>query len=111
MDPKKIILAFLAIIAALLATTGASAFSGFPARDYPSNQYGFGSTYYDGPWGERMVYGGPGFFPNFYGSYPYGYRTYGYIYTPADMSMSYGGGWGRGYASYSGYGYYAAGPY
>jgi hypothetical protein len=95
---KKLLLILLVLAMALFATS-VHANSGFPARDYPFNQYGYDSTYYNGPWGERMVYGSYGYFPNFYGQYPYGYRTYGYMYTPNDLRYG-----NTGMGSYVSYG-------
>jgi|GEM_PF-3666943 len=82
---RTVLMSVVALLAILLTTLNAFAYSGFPARDYPRNQYGYESTYYSGPWGETMVYGAYGYFPNFNGNAPYGYRTYGYQYTPWDM--------------------------
>lgn len=91
MDKRKIAVAIFALVALLLTVSSAWAFSSFPGPTYPGNQYGFESTYYRGPWGERMVYGSYGYFPNFYGYKPYGYRTYGAQYTP--WNMRYGRTW------------------
>ena len=85
MNLKHRALVLIGIILVLLTTSSALAFSGFPATEYPGNQYGFEARYYSGPWGERMVYGAHGYFPNWHGYRPYGYRTYGYMYTPSDM--------------------------
>lgn len=86
MNSKTLLVVLFAIAAVLIFTEGAHAYgSGFPAYDYPSNQYGMEARYYDGPWGERMVYGAYGYFPNFNGNRPYGYRSYGYFYTPQDL--------------------------
>lgn len=88
MNRKQLLLiAFAAIVTmfALLAVQSVSAYSGFPTREYPGNQYGYEYRYYNGPWGERMIYGSHGYFPNFYGYQPYGFRTYGQFYTPWDM--------------------------
>lgn len=82
---RTFLLCTLALLLFTLVAHDASAYSGFPTRQYPGNQYGIGSTYYTGPWGERMVYGGYGYFPNPYGYRPYGYRTYGTFYTPTDL--------------------------
>lgn len=83
---KRILIAF-AIAAGLLAllSAPAAAFSGFPNAHYPGNMYGHQSYFYSGPWGERMIYGGHGYFPNPYGYRPYGYRTYGSFYTIQDI--------------------------
>lgn len=94
MNKARILTIFVfALIALGFASIDAHAYSGFPARDYPYNQYGYEMRYYNGPWGERMVYGAYGYFPNWNGNYPYGYRTYGYMYTPWDLrygrTMSY----------------------
>jgi len=97
---KTALIVFFALTALTLAAGSAFAYSGFPSNDYPHNQYGYESTYYNGPWGERVVYGAYGYFPNF-NSYPYGYRTYGYFYTPWDMRY---GTTMNGYGSYGGYG-------
>jgi len=83
----RLTLVGIAIILIGLFAGSAIAYSGFPTYQYPGNQYGFQSRYYSGPWGERMVYGGYGYFPNWYGYQPYGYRTYGSFYTPTDLRM------------------------
>ena len=93
---KIVLLAVMVLSCMLLLMQPAAAFSGFPAQDYPGNQYGYHARFYSGPWGERMVYGGYGYFPNFYGHYPYGYRTYGYMYTPHDLRYGFMPG-SRGY--------------
>jgi hypothetical protein len=85
MNTKQVLLIIGAVILVALTFSSVTAYSGFPTRTYPGNQYGFGYRYYDGPWGERMVYGGPGYFPNYNGYAPYGYRTYGHMYSPWDM--------------------------
>jgi hypothetical protein len=112
MKTKTLFVVILTAAMLLLLVKGASANSGFPALDYPSNQYGMESRYYDGPWGERMVYGAYGYFPNFNGQPPYGYRTYGYMYTPMDLrygatsrfvsngyNSGFGGNYGGGYGN------------
>lgn len=81
----RLLVLTLTILTLLLFAQEAAAYSGFPNAYYPGNQYGIGSTYYTGPWGERMVYGGYGYFPNPYGYRPYGYRAYGSFYTPQDL--------------------------
>lgn len=68
-----------------LASASALAYSGFPTPHYPGNQWGHEYYTYRGPWGERMVHGGYGYFPNFNGYRPYGYRPYGAVYTPWDI--------------------------
>jgi hypothetical protein len=83
---KSLLMILFAIaVLAVVAAASAHAFSGFPVNGYPRNMYGYHSTYYTGPWGERMVYGGYGYFPNWAAQNGYGYRTYGYIYTPHDL--------------------------
>jgi hypothetical protein len=77
---KVVLLAALFILLA----ASAFAFSGFPT-DYPRNQYGHESTYYQGPGGEYRVYGAYGYFPQPHGYWPYGHSKYGYIYSPWDM--------------------------
>lgn len=86
------IMAVLLVLA--LAAGSTYAYSGFPTPHYPYNQYGHEYRFYDGPWGERMVYGSHGYFPNWYGYRPYGYRTYGSMYTPWDMRWGRTGGYG-----------------
>jgi hypothetical protein len=85
MDKRKIIIAIFALAALLLTVSSAFAMSSFPGPVYPGNQYGHEYRYYSGPWGERMVYGGYGYFPNYNGYRPYGYKTYGSMYTPWDI--------------------------
>jgi hypothetical protein len=88
MKLRYAIIASFALLALLLTMTSAFA---LPTGSYPYSNYGYHYRYYDGPWGERMVYGGYGYFPNWNGQRPYGYRTYGSIYTPWDIRTNYMG--------------------
>lgn len=74
----------LLVLALSISATTALAYSGFPTY-YPGNQYGVGARYYRGPWGEVMVYGAHGYFPNTNGYPPYGVRQYGHMYTVWDL--------------------------
>jgi hypothetical protein len=105
---KRIVLLIAAVLAFFIAVGGAQAFS-FPGPVYPGNQYGLEARYYNGPWGEVMVHGGYGYFQNFNGYRPYGYKTYGSMYTPWDIRN--GGYRGYGYtgSAYGGYGGYQYG--
>jgi hypothetical protein len=85
MNTKQFFIIALAFLVLVLSMHSVAAYSGFPSYAYPGNQYGMEYRYYNGPWGERMVYGSHGYFPNFNGYHPYGYRTYGYMYSPWDM--------------------------
>lgn len=85
MNARHLFIILGATLALLLGFSSAYAYSGFPTTDYPGNQYGMEYRYYNGPWGERMVYGSYGYFPNYNGYRPYGFRTYGAMYSPWDM--------------------------
>jgi hypothetical protein len=81
---KKIIVGLI-IISTLLITISSAYASGFPMRNYPANQVGMETYYTQGNWGRIGVYGAYNQYPNFNGQPPYGYRTYGYTYTPWDL--------------------------
>jgi hypothetical protein len=81
---KFLIFAFVLF---LLGASSAFAYSGFPNSYYPGNQYGHEATFYRGPWGEHAIYGSHAYFPNYQGYKPYGFRSYGYMYSPWQMRM------------------------
>lgn len=82
---KRIIIALVAVLAFAISMGSTLAYSGFPSSYYPGNQYGHEYVFYNGPWGEHMAYGAHGYFPNPNGYRPYGYRSYGQMYSPWQM--------------------------
>lgn len=82
---KKLLAIIFVLVTLLLGAGSALAYSSFPSSYYPGNQYGHEYTFYQGPWGEHRVYGAYGYYPNYAGYRPYGFRTYGHMYSPWQM--------------------------